>query len=131
MIPTIEEIVAGLIAGTIAPQKAIAWLNKHTELSALASLSDDSVRVPGPDPEQDFEGFVTAAMEEAIANLPTENKMENYVLRSAQRLLKFVELKAPTFVIEREKRILQRRAGELPVYCEDYDALAASEREAG
>jgi hypothetical protein len=46
MIPTIEEIVAGLIAGTIAPQKAIAWLNKHTELSALASLSDDSVRVP-------------------------------------------------------------------------------------
>lgn len=96
---------------------------------ALAAL--DGVRVPMPDPEQDFERFVTASMEQAIANLPTENKMEHYVLRSAQRLLKFVEKKAPTFVIEREKRILQRRAGELPVYCADYDDLDAAAQGGG
>jgi hypothetical protein len=48
MIPTIEDIVAGLIAGTYTAQQAIAWLYKHKELSAeqsaLAALS--GVRVP-------------------------------------------------------------------------------------
>jgi hypothetical protein len=34
MIPTIEDIVAGLIAGTYTREQAIAWLYQHKELSA-------------------------------------------------------------------------------------------------
>lgn len=31
MIPTIETIVADLLAGTITKEQAIAWLNQHAE----------------------------------------------------------------------------------------------------
>ena len=33
MIPTIEDIVKGLIAGTVTEQQALAWLNTHIELA--------------------------------------------------------------------------------------------------
>lgn len=33
MIPTIEDIVAGLIAGTITATQAIEWLKLHVELA--------------------------------------------------------------------------------------------------
>ncbi len=33
MIPSIEEIVAGLLNGSIPKERAIAWLEKHLELA--------------------------------------------------------------------------------------------------
>lgn len=33
MIPTIEDIVAGLLAGTYTKEQAIAWLNQHVSMN--------------------------------------------------------------------------------------------------
>lgn len=41
MIPTIEDIVAGLRDGTIDYDEAIHWLNEHKRLAAEATLRDE------------------------------------------------------------------------------------------
>lgn len=40
MIPTIEDIVEGLLAGTITKQQAIEWLHQHAE-GAYVTLRDE------------------------------------------------------------------------------------------
>ena len=40
MIPSIEDIVAGVEAGKYTTQQAIAWLNKHVELALGDDLRD-------------------------------------------------------------------------------------------
>lgn len=81
---------------------------------------------PHPDPGQDFEGFVESALKGAIAEVeahPPKDEPEYWLLKSAWRLKEFVRVKAPGYVIEREKRILAERVAGLPVYCAEYDEL--------
>jgi hypothetical protein len=73
-----------------------------------------------PNPETDFEGFVGQAMKEALASLPANPTPEFWVASSAARLKRLVELKAPPYIIENEKRILLKRVAVLPVYDPDY-----------
>ena len=40
MIPSIDAIVAGLVAGKYTPQQATEWLNKHVELALGDDLRD-------------------------------------------------------------------------------------------
>ena len=42
------------------------------------------------------------------------------VVRCAKRLHRLIELKAPAYIIETEKRLLQTRVANLPVYLADY-----------
>lgn len=71
-------------------------------------------------PETDFEGFVGQVMKEALANLPANPTPEFLVASSAARLARLVELKAPTYIIESEKRLLLKRVVALPVYDPNY-----------
>lgn len=43
MIPTIEDIVAGLLAGSIPKETAIAWLNAHAGMGT--SVGDEERRM--------------------------------------------------------------------------------------
>lgn len=49
------------------------------------------------------------------------------VAQSVLRLHRLLKLDAPTVILEREKRIAQRRAWALPVYCPDFDELTNGE----
>jgi len=73
-----------------------------------------------PDPRKDFEGFVEQAIKEAIAELPARPTPEFWVASSAARLQRLVELKAPSYIIESEKRLLLKRVAALPVYDPDF-----------
>lgn len=82
--------------------------------------ADDQI----PDPEEDFEGFVGGLAEQVIKRIetvPEHLRPTYFILQSAARLHRYLQMDNPiTYIQEHEKRILQRRVAELPVYCADY-----------
>ena len=67
-------------------------------------------------PEHDFEGYIDEAVKEWRESLPESPTPEFWLAKSANRLKKFVEIDAPAFIIEREKRLLLSRVADLPTY---------------
>lgn len=58
------------------------------------------------------------------ADIRAEEAREAWRLaKSVLRLHRLLKLDAPTVILEREKRIAQRRAWALPVYCPDFEEL--------
>lgn len=53
----------------------------------------------------------------------TNTRIEYFVASSAKQLERLVEMGAPAYIIENEKRILMRRVAALPVYDPDYVPL--------
>lgn len=79
-----------------------------------------------PDPEEDFEGCVSALAEQAlreIMSVPEKLRPTYLVMRAAARLHRFVSLDAPEFITENEKQHLLNAVNRLPVYYAEWETL--------
>lgn len=107
----------GSLAGTILTKLA-------TAIEAYEKVVYPIPPPPTPDPEQDFEGCVTSLVDKAlkeIVEVPEAERQEWFVMKAASRLHRLKQLNAPLYIIEREKRVLQHRVAELPVYLDNYE----------
>jgi hypothetical protein len=78
MIPSIEDIIAMLLAGECTKEQAIGWLHTHKELSAGASMRDE---------------FAALAMQtslqysqQAVAGHISTSELHSIVARDAYRM---------------------------------------------
>lgn len=76
-----------------------------------------------PDPEEDFDGCIEGLIGDFAKQylaIPEGDRTEWLIGQSAGRLYRLKKANAPAFIIEHEKRLLQKCVAELPVYCADY-----------
>lgn len=83
-----------------------------------------------PDPEKDFEGAVKGLFDQALGDIlaiPVSEREVWLVAQAALRLHRLQRLDAPKLLMEREKRLIQRRAWALPVYCPEFEELTGGD----